>query len=61
MCPELSGIPNGFVNFASRKPGAKANYSCMEGYNLNGTKTRTCNSNGTWSDQEPTCESKSSL
>ena len=37
-----------------------AGYSCNPGFQLEGTVTRTCQSNGRWSDSEPTCQCESS-
>ena len=35
--------------------GGTAEYSCIEGYELNENGTRTCEPNGTWSGEEPIC------
>lgn len=44
----------------NRKPGSKAIYSCIDGFELVGSKTRICGSNieGVWSDQVPKCQRK---
>eukprot|EP00058_Branchiostoma_floridae_P008085 XP_002593573.1 hypothetical protein BRAFLDRAFT_125152 [Branchiostoma floridae] len=36
--------------------GQTVTYSCMTGYQLQGTATITCQSDGSWSDSTPTCE-----
>jgi hypothetical protein len=58
LCPELPSVSNGAVSSASREPGATATYSCDQGYDLSGPRTRTCGQDGKWSGQEPSCESK---
>ena len=58
LCPELPSVSNGGVRFTGREPGATASYSCDPEYDLSGAQTRTCGQDGTWSGQEPTCESK---
>ena len=35
-----------------------ATYTCNAGYNLIGTTSRTCGSDGVWSLAAPTCERK---
>ena len=35
--------------------GEKVEYKCAEGFKLQGTSNRTCESGGTWSGQAPTC------
>ena len=41
--------------------GSVASYSCNEGYQLDGTSTILCSSNGRWSDGAPTCSCKYGL
>ena len=38
-----------------------ANYSCDNGYYLEGYMSRTCESNATWSGDEPLCEGRTVL
>ena len=35
--------------------GETIDYKCAEGFKLQGTSNRTCESGGTWSGQPPTC------
>jgi len=54
----LSSPDNGTVTLDASTFGSQANYSCSEGYTLNGTTTltRVCQADGQWSGSEPTCE-----
>ena len=56
QCGNLSSPLNGQVNVEGNTFGSQANYSCSEGYVLNGNSTRMCQSDGQWSGSEPTCE-----
>ena len=56
-CPEPQ-IENGYLNEEPRYVGYTARYSCNDGYRLVGKVSRTCLPNGTWSDENPTCEGK---
>lgn len=58
MCPPLEDIDNGSVDFADLQPGTIATYTCIPGFLLSGTSTRTCQEDGRWSGEEPTCERK---
>jgi len=49
-------LNNGMVEFDANTVGSQANYSCSEGYVLNGITTRVCQADGQWSGSEPTCE-----
>jgi len=35
-----------------------ANYTCNEGFALNGTETRVCQASGEWEPEEPSCYGK---
>ena len=56
-CPTLSNPSNGRVDQRSNRPGATALYTCNIGYELVGLSSRTCQNNGQWSGEAPTCES----
>ena len=36
--------------------GDTCSYTCNNGYKLNGSATRTCQIDGSWSDSDPVCE-----
>ena len=55
VCSELSNPANGGVSWTGLTSGSTATYTCNTGYQLTGAQTRTCQSNGTWSGQAPTC------
>ena len=58
-CGTLLEPEFGTITFSSGTiEGSVATYSCQAGYNIVGVSERTCQSDGTWSDQEPVCESK---
>ncbi len=58
-CGSLTDPENGQVNTSSGTTiGSTASYSCNNGYTLNGDNTRTCESNGVWSNSQPSCNSK---
>ncbi len=58
-CPALSDPTNGMVDVPSNNFGSIATYACGTGYTLNGgSTTRTCGSDGMWSDSDPTCTRK---
>jgi len=55
-CGSLLNPPNGVVwHRDGTTVGQSANYSCYEGYTLNGTDSRTCNASGNWTSAAPTC------
>ena len=59
-CPGLEDPSNGNVDIDSedddRLYPAKATYSCNTGYELDGVKSRQCQIDGTWDEEEPSCE-----
>ena len=54
-CPDLDDPADGSVNYLVAV-GSTAEYACNEGFELVGTNTRTCQSDGTWSGEAPTCQ-----
>ena len=57
-CGDLPDPANGQVSHPQTNFSSNATYSCNLGYILIGNSVRTCQSNGTWSGNEPVCESK---
>ena len=57
VCLSLS-LTNGMISYSDPPHGlgSVANHSCDTGYTLNGGSTRTCQSGGTWSGSNSTCE-----
>ena len=55
-CGNLSSPVNGQVSVEGNTFGSQANYSCSEGYVLNGNSIRICQTDGQWTGSEPTCE-----
>ena len=61
-CGTLNDTTNGQVShFNGTTFGQTASYSCDTGYNLVGDNNRTCQADGMWSGNEPTCISESNL
>ena len=58
MCPRLRAPRNGKVSVKGRDPGDRADYSCNDGFRLVGVQWRTCQDDGKWTEEAPTCESK---
>ncbi len=55
-CGTLNDPTNGAVDTGSGTTYQEtATYNCANGYMLNETNTRTCQSNALWSSAEPTC------
>jgi len=57
-CGENVTAPvNGNVIFGNETTfGSEAFVNCIEGYQLNGSQTRICTSDGTWGAHSPTCD-----
>ncbi|XP_064386974.1 sushi, von Willebrand factor type A, EGF and pentraxin domain-containing protein 1-like [Halichondria panicea] len=60
-CSDLTALTNGMIGYnmgtVSPKPvGTVATYTCNPGYILNGGTTRTCGSDGVWSESVPVCQ-----
>ena len=55
MCPALLDPINGAVTWTSLTEGGVATYVCDDGFELEGSMTRTCESSGMWSGEEPMC------
>ena len=60
-CGDLSSPSNGLVQFALTTLGAIAVYTCDSGYMIEEGPSRTCEANGNWSGNTPTCECKTVL
>ena len=54
-CPSLSPPANGQVDVSGLRPGSLARYSCNPGFSLSGAVIRTCQNNGQWNREAPTC------
>ena len=56
-CGTLTDPANGIVNHSAGTTfGQIATYSCNTGYNQVGDSIRTCQAEGDWSGNAPTCE-----
>ena len=58
MCSELPDITNGGVTWTGLNPEDTATYTCDSGYVLDGLATQDCQTDGTWSGEEPSCRRK---
>ena len=57
-CSIPKQLDNGTVCFNGIEYNKKVEYKCDEGYSLVGPSIRFCQSNGTWSEEEPSCKCK---
>ena len=55
-CPGLPHIPHGATDIELRVPGEKARFRCDLGWSLRGVNNITCNSDGNWNGDLPSCE-----
>ena len=55
-CDDLSDPRNGNVDLTGVTVGSRATYSCDRGFELKGDQSRTCQSNGRWSGNNPFCK-----
>ena len=55
-CGRLPPPTNGDIMLGETTFGSEALYSCEEGFELTGSRIRTCMADGQWSASEPTCE-----
>lgn len=56
QCPSLGDPANGAVTQSGTLPGSVATYGCLQGFTLQGVRSRTCLNNGFWSGGEPQCQ-----
>ncbi|XP_064386154.1 uncharacterized protein LOC135334773 isoform X2 [Halichondria panicea] len=62
ICSDLPSLTNGNIDYGgagstnSRPVDTVATYTCNPGYTLNGGTTRTCGSDGVWSEPAPMCQ-----
>ena len=59
-CPLLTGLGNGIMNCSLGDDGVPSyedtcSFTCNNGYELTGSDSRTCQSNGTWSGSDDVC------
>ena len=59
-CPNLLPPINGTINCTMKENGAPSyedtcSFTCNTGYELTGSDTRTCQSNGSWSGNDTVC------
>ena len=55
---DVESIPNGVLSESQIGVGSQVTYTCDDGYELNGTSTRTCQDNGSLSGTMASCERK---
>ena len=60
-CMKLTNFNNGMINCSLGDDGVPSyedtcNFTCNTGYELTGSDTRTCQSDGSWSGSDTTCE-----
>ena len=55
QCQNLTVPDSGFYFISTNGSTSIANFSCAEGYYLEGNNLLTCDSNGMWNYKEPSC------
>lgn len=55
-CPLLANPANGAVSSPDSLFGTSATYSCNSGYKLTKSNRRSCEENGQWSGEAPSCQ-----
>ena len=60
-CEPLRPLINGTVLGNDMLFGAVVRYQCNVGLHLEGPETRTCQADGTWSDNQPTCSGEQTI
>ena len=60
-CDDLIAPANGDVNQPGNSVGTVASYTCNDGFQLIGDKTRTCQKDGEWSGADPVCKCEHSF
>ncbi|XP_058886297.1 sushi, von Willebrand factor type A, EGF and pentraxin domain-containing protein 1 isoform X1 [Acipenser ruthenus] len=55
-CAKPSSIDKGYVSGTNYSFGAVVAYSCIRGFYIKGDKKRTCEANGEWGGNLPTCQ-----
>uniref|UniRef100_A0A131YGX9 Membrane cofactor protein-like isoform X5 n=1 Tax=Rhipicephalus appendiculatus TaxID=34631 RepID=A0A131YGX9_RHIAP len=60
VCPQPTPIADGKVDPPQGifREDATVQYTCNQGFTLNGDATRRCQNNATWSGNDPTCEQR---
>ena len=49
-------MENGLTSTGGFSPGSVANYTCNDGYVLEGDSRRVCQATGAWTGEEPQCD-----
>jgi hypothetical protein len=57
-CGEFPTLVNGKVHVIHTTYQSRANFTCLNGYDIDGASSSVCLFNGTWSNQIPQCTSK---
>ena len=60
-CPQLSAPIHGSLVPCSNLPGKTCHLACDRGYILNGSTTRTCSSDGTWTGTQTQCNGECAM